>query len=691
MENGILRVVSPDRISEQEALEDQARANISSDETKVELTELISHIRKEFQSARDSRYTTGVSKRLIDALRTYKAEYTPEKLAEIQTFGGSDAYSRVTSSKCRAATAMMRDLYLSASDEPWVLEPTPDPTLPDDMANSIQAMVMAEAQMLQAQGQPVTEEIIRERITQLKEQGEMATVKKAHEDAITSTKKLRDITIEGGYNKAIREFLIDLPIFPIACIKGPVVKNVAKTRWVNGKAEMTYEARMHWQRVSPLDLYFTPDAGNVEQSYVIEHVKFSKQDLAALIGVPGYRDDDIRATLEAWDGARQSQDWRDWFETEREDLESREYWTSRGKLIDAIEFHGVVAAEMLAEYDVIPKKDEYDAAELYMVDAWIVDNHLLKVQLNPALNMVPPYYVTSFEKIPGSIYGYGLPDMLGDIQSVCNASMRNLVNNMAMSSGPQVVVNDDRLAPGESGNEMYPWKRWHVQDHPDGNKSLPPISFFQPDSRAQELMGIYEKFSTMADEASALPRYMTGGTAGGAGRTASGLAMLMDNASKVMQNVAANVDDDILTPSIERLYELVMLTQGDEEIIRGDETIQVRGVTVAVQRETDRMRKLEFLQMTGNPIDMEIIGSSGRAEVLRDVSHELGMDGKKIVPSAGELKQQAAAKQQEMQKQQALEMASEGGSAQLPAPQQARDPAMQARQPQENVTRGIAQ
>ena len=40
----------------------------------------------------------------------------------------------------------------------------------------------------------------------------------------------------------------------------------------------------------------------------------------------------------------------------------------------------------------------------------------------------------------------------------------------------------------------------------------------------------------MADDVSAIPRYMTGGAqAGGAGRTASGLSMLMSNAAKTLQ------------------------------------------------------------------------------------------------------------------------------------------------------------
>jgi hypothetical protein len=267
--------------------------------------------------------------------------------------------------------------------------------------------------------------------------------------------------------------------------------------------------------------------------------------------------------------------------------------------------------------------------------------------------------------------------------------MRSIVNNLSIASGPQVVVNLDRLAQTEDANSLYPWKRWHVIDDPLGqNKTEKPVDFFQPQSNVQELMAVYEKFANMADEASALPKYLTGsGATGGAGRTASGLAMLMDNASKVMQNVAANVDDDILTPCIEGLYEMVMLSSAGPNL-KGDETIVVKGVTVAVQKETDRMRKLEFLQMTANPMDMQIMGIPGRAAVLEDVAEELGMKGKKVVPSTEELQE----KMQEANKaQQAQAAAEEGGGAPGGSPQAGRDPAMAAREGQENVTRGVVQ
>lgn len=129
--------------------------------------------------------------------------------------------------------------------------------------------------------------------------------------------------------------------------------------------------------------------------------------------------------------------------------------------------------------------------------------------------------------------------------------------------------------------------------------------------------------------------------------------MLMGNASKVLQNVAGNIDRDIINPLLQSLYDMVMLTD-DTGMFRGDESIRVKGVSVAVQRETNRQRQLEFLQATGNPIDMSIIGVKGRAEILRAVSDELGLEGSSIVPSDEDLYAQEQQKILEAQQQAAM-------------------------------------
>lgn len=679
---GILQVVSPQQVSDYEA---QVQAQREPTVQPVEMEGLVSIIRREFSDSRNARYVNGISQRLIEAQRTYRGEYSPTKLKNIKAFGGSEVYSRVTPTKCRGATSVLRDLYLSGTEPPWELLPTPVPTLPEDIVGAVVGLVQSEVQAMQQQGSAITEEMVRDRIAQLQDSAQLAAIRTSILEAKEASRELNDVLIEGRFYQALKEFLIDLPIFPIACIKGPVVRQKTKVRWKNGKPARETSPKLFWDRVSPLDLYFTPDAGHLDESYVIEHVRYSRQELYNLIGVPGYKEDEIRSVLADFKDKTQSRSWRDWFDEEREDLEDRDHWESaRGQLIDALEWHGCIQGQMLLDHG-FSEEEVDDPEQEYMVDAWVVDRYCIKAQIAPSLTQRPNYYISSFEKIPGSIWGYGLPDILQDITSVCNSTMRSIVNNLSIASGPQVVVNLDRLAQTEDANSLYPWKRWHVVDDPLGNKGEKPVDFFQPQSNVQELMAVYKEFANMADEASALPKYLTGsGATGGAGRTASGLAMLMDNASKVMQNVAANVDDDIITPSIEQLYEMVMLSSVGPEL-KGDETIVVKGVTVAVQKETDRMRKLEFLQMTANPMDFGIMGPEGRSAVLEDVAEELGMQGKKVVPSPEELEEKMKAEAQA-----APPGGAPGGPA-APGPQNGRDPAMAAREGQENVTRGVSQ
>jgi hypothetical protein len=116
--------------------------------------------------------------------------------------------------------------------------------------------------------------------------------------------------------------------------------------------------------------------------------------------------------------------------------------------------------------------------------------------------------------------------------------------------------------------------------------------------------------------------------------------MLMGNASKILQMVASNIDTDVMRGMLEDLYDMVMLTDRSGTF-RGDETIRVRGVEVAVQRETNRQRQIEALQATANPIDMSILGPEGRAKLLRSVLSTVGIEDE-IIPSEEDLQAKLA-------------------------------------------------
>jgi hypothetical protein len=571
----------------------------------------------------------------------FDGKYDPEKLFEIRKFGGSEAYARLVAVKCRGATSLLRDVYLSG-ERPWGVEPQPDPPVPPAIQANILQLLQIEVMTLQQAGQPVLPEQAHDRFVSLMHAAQQAARRNAMAQSDAAANKMDDILLAGGFYAALAEFLTDLPLFPFACIKGPIVRMVPQLTWTGGRPSMQNKPKMFWERVDPFNVYWSPGVARIEDAEIIERRRLTRADLNDVLGLPGYDEEAVRAALQDYDNGLR--DWMDSADTEEAFLQNRESPTlNQSHMIDALEYHGNVQGRMLLDQGVDPKQIP-DLDRDYAVQTWIVGRYTIKTQLNPSPRQRHPYYITSFAKVPGTVAGHGISDILEDLQEVANATLRALVNNLSISSGPQVVVNTERLAPTENGQDLYPWKRWFVVDDPLGSQRE-PITFFQPQSNANELLMVYNAISGLSDDISAIPRYATGESLhGGAGRTSSGLAMLMGNSSKVLQTVAANCDNDVMQPILTGLYDMIMLTD-ESGLLTGEEQIKVNGVQVALQKETERQKQLQFLQITANPIDMQVLGVDGRAKVLRSVATNTGLPDD-VVPDDDVIQQRLKAQQQ---------------------------------------------
>lgn len=500
---------------------------------------------------------------------------------------------------------------------------------------------------------------IRDRYRGLVEDARNQAKRIAVEQAKIAEDKIEEILAEGNFYQAFGEFLVDLPLFPYACIKGPTVRIKTEVRWnqqaqqsfgqsgVGGRRATVVDVpKLTWERISPFDIYWTPGATRIEDANIIERTRLTRREINDMLDLPGYNVAEVRAVLDEYGRGGLVDNW-DQTDSERAILESRENPRfNQSGMIACLEYQGNAQGRYLLELGMDPRTIP-DPLRDYFVNAWLIGRHVVKVQQSPSPRKRHQYYVTSFEKIPGTPVGNGLPDLLADIQTVSNAALRALVNNLSISSGPQVVINDDRLSDGENAEDMYPWKRWHVKTDPFGNNQQEPIIFFQPQSNSGDLLNVYTQFSSLADEASAIPRFLTGvPPVGGLGRTASGLSMLIQNSSKILQTVASNIDRDIMQGVLDNLMDMVLLTD-QSGLLSGEEKVRVLGVNVAVQRDTQRARQEQFLQMTMNPIDNAIIGPMGRAQILRSVADGLGLPGEDIVPSEDKMKEMQEQAQQQ--------------------------------------------
>jgi hypothetical protein len=400
---------------------------------------------------------------------------------------------------------------------------------------------------------------------------------------------------------------------------------------------------LEWERVDPFMIYWAPHATNVDDGFIIERHRLTRGSLQELIGVEGYDSAAIRAVLDEH-GVGGLKDWLsiDSTKTEAEGKSTSALMTNPEATIDALQFWGSVQGKMLVEWGMDPQMVPDPLAE-YPCELWQIGRWMIKVELNSDPCGRKPYYKTSYEKVPGSWDGNGVADLVRDCQSLCNATARALSNNMGIASGPMAAVLVDRLPPGEDVTHMHPWKIFQMNSDPYGGAGK-PVEFFMPGSNAQELMTVYEKFAVLADEYSGVPRYMTGDApAQGAGRTATGMSMLMGNAGKSIKQVVGNVDLDVTQPLIERLYYYNMKYAEDPEL-KGDVKVVARGVNVLVAKEQAQVRMNEILNIVAtNPLFIDIVGEEPIADLLREVTKPLNMD---IVPPKEIIRARAIMRQQ---------------------------------------------
>lgn len=656
----------------------EERANAQQANSQPVVQALNGYIRKQWMSSMMAKQMTAEIK-MLKSVRARRGEYDPDKLAQLREQGSSTIYMMITSNKCRAASSWLRDtLVTAAEDKPWTIDPTALPDLPPNEVEAILAQAQMEVEQLYLGGTPPTDQQVRERLLEMKDMALSHLKDLAKRTAERMEVKMEDQLEEGNWSKAFSEFLDDITTFPSAFIKGPIIRKRPRLKWVPaGNGQYTLDQKeelvMEWERVDPFNIYPSADASDVNQGDLIERHKLSRADLQSMIGVEGYSEGAIRAVLETY-GKGGLRDWIyvDMNKAAAEGKSTMGVQQNPSKLIDALQFWGSVQGQLLLDWGMSADEVPDPLAE-YPVEAWIIADWVIKAVINPDPLGRRPYYKASYEEVPGAYWGNSVADLCRDAQDVCNATARALVNNMSIASGPQVVYNIDRLPQGENITQMYPWKVWQVTSDPLAG-SAPPMQFFQPSSLSAELMAVFEKFSTLADEYTGIPRYMTGDSpSGGAGRTASGMSMLMSNAGKAIKQVVANIDDNVISPVVERLYYYNM-RYGTDPDLKGDVNIVARGAVSLIVKEQAQVRQNQFLQIAlTSPAAQQIIGVEGIAELLRQGAKTLDMNPDRIVPPVEIIKQrmaqaQQAALVQQQQLAQATGQVEAGGTPPNPSP-----------------------
>jgi hypothetical protein len=396
-----------------------------------------------------------------------------------------------------------------------------------------------------------------------------------------------------------------------------------------------------------------------DNGYVIERMFLYRRDLEKLKGVPNYYDKEIDGALQ--DYPQGNITIRPYDQEKRVLEEKMNSTPANDTRLEVYDFWGPIRGDLLKSWGIKVPDDNCD----YDYEVIWCGNHIIKAMPNPSPLGEKPYYKSTYKRILDSFWGWGVPDLMCDMQDVANGCVREIVNNMAISSGPQVVIDRSRMAEGEEIDAIYPRRVWMTKNPGGGTAS--PITFYQPDSNLPDMLTLLNTAIKLTDDETGIPAYSYGSDlAAGAGRTATGLSMLMNAASRGLKDVFIEIDSKVIEPLVNSFFRWNMLYSPDPSI-KGDARVVVRGTTDMLFKEMQTTRLAEMLDRISNPVAMNIAGADGYLNLLREYVSAVNLDPDQFLPTKEQLEQKmriAQIQQQEMaQQQQMLQMgqAQQGG------------------------------
>lgn len=586
------------------------------------LEELATYVKACFNEAEDHRRSNDAERDILRAMRAWASQYDPEDIAALAIGPGTDVFLPLTNLKCRALRSWLHDILANAEDKPWTIKPTPSPELPEDATEAVVDALMDE---LNANGYDVD---LRERAAYFKDLAQKHVERLSERATKRMEARIDDNMIEGGWRETFGALISDIAVFPTAFVKGPSVTRVTTLRWSQGSLRQVKRLRYTLKRVHPLDVFPSPSStGPQDGGYIIERMRLSQSEMLDLTTIPGALVDAIRGVLAVAPAGFQIEALAD---KEREDLEGTDTPEAArpSQTYEVLAYYGKLEARTLIPYGVeIDDPQAFVEAEVY-----VCKDMVIRAVLNPHPLGRRPFYATSFETVPGSIWGRSLPSVLRDTQRVANSCARAMVKNMAFSSGPIGEYDVDRMAHESNIEDVEPYRMYATQNDAFQPQTSPALRFQTIPSVAKELLMVLERFGKIADDVSGIPAYVIGNPqVAGAGRTLGGLSLLMGNAAKGIKLVVSNIDRDIIEPIVEAYYVMHMLFEEDATL-KADATVIARGAAGLLQRELMQARSIEVLNMLTPYASADLVPKAGLQNVLRDVLRSLGYTADEVIP-----------------------------------------------------------
>lgn len=510
-----------------------------------------------------------IEQRWIEDLRQYSGRYTEDvetKLAKDKA-GTSRIFVNLTRPKCRALDARLSEMLFPSDDRNWAIQPTPSPELAS--AQALDPALAAPVQELQKQA-------------------------KVAADAMQRT--MDDQLTETDYATRAKQAIHDAVVYGIGVLKGPVMTAKTHKTWQDQggvqQLQVSKSTRPSVEVVSPWDFFPDMSAANLEQAeFIFERRYISKKALRRLAQRPGYRAEAIRATLQ--DDPRRSSR-RDGHRQQLRDI------TGVGSAMDETtyewwEYHGPIERDEAEALGIDIPDDPLLGLEVIIE---LVGERVIRAELHPLDTQDTLYSVFILEPDESTLFGYGIPYILRAPQTAINAAWRMMLDNAALSVGPQIIINQNVIKPADGVYALSPRKVWLLDDHSRNvNEAFAAVHV---NSYQAELMGIFETARQLIELESNIPDLMQGELGDNPQQTASGISMAMNAANTVLRTLVKRWDDEVTKPLLRRFYDFNMQYSGDPAI-KGDFEVDARGSSALMVKETQSQALMQLLQLAQSP------------------------------------------------------------------------------------------
>lgn len=538
---------------------------------KIEPDYFAGKIDHEFINARDARYEQ--EKIFLRAHYNLKGVYDPSYSLEGTT---SKAFVQVTAPRIQTAVSMIIPVLMPPGDKPYTIDATPRETIP------------AIAAQLAAEG---ADEL-------------------AIEDAIRKEAEFRadrlgmyvdDGFVETNYASKLQMSVLDAALYGTGILAGPFAaekrENLGMEEALKALENPDAEDEKYKPEVeycSPWDVYPDPTGRCVEDcAYVIHRNILSASKVRDLRNKPGFDTDAIDEVLDHCpDG-----DWSpEWWETTLDTVNSKQQTRATSGKFTCLVRWGWISGRDLRECGKEVPDDLLN--EQVMAAIWKIGHKVVSVRVSKLHKHRIPFYFTPYRKVPNSIWGMGVAEMMFDSQDAINACERAKMDNMALTSRPQPVVYPDMLHPGHRDIEMRAGRIW-VAERSEIQDQRKPVEFLNVPSTFTEVDAVQQRHFQFIQEQTGIPNALMGmGGEGTHNRTAEGATLQFNAAATALKTVIYNFETYLIIPLTTAMAKFYQMFSDDPKIM-GDYRINARGLQGLMARENLVGDLLNLVQIIG--------------------------------------------------------------------------------------------